>query len=185
MSQIGKQIIQIPDKVSVEIDNNKSQVYVKGPLGDLMQTFDSRIQIEVNHNSISVKRKSDAKKDRELHGLYRALINNMVSGVSEGFSKELNLVGVGYTADASKGNFLLLNLGFSHPIYFEKPEGITIETPNATTITIKGISKQMVGQVAAKIRSLRKPEPYKGKGVKYSDETIRRKAGKTVGAGAA
>jgi len=185
MSQIGKQIIQIPDKVSVEIDNNKSQVYVKGPLGDLMQTFDSRIQIEVNDNSISVKRKSDDKKDRELHGLYRALINNMVSGVSEGFSKELNLVGVGYTADASKGNFLLLNLGFSHPIYLEKPEGITIETPNATTIIIKGISKQMVGQVAAKIRSLRKPEPYKGKGVKYSDETIRRKAGKTVGAGAA
>jgi len=185
MSQIGKQKIEVPDKVSIDINEKNGQVHVKGPLGDLIQNIDSRIEVSVKDDLIAVNRKSDNKKDKELHGLYRSLINNMVHGVSNGFSKELNLVGVGYTADASKGNFLLLNLGFSHPIYFEKPEGITIETPNATTILIKGINKQMVGQVAAKIRSLRKPEPYKGKGVKYSDEVIRRKAGKTVGAGAA
>ena len=185
MSQIGKQKIEVPDKVSIDINEKNGQVHVKGPLGDLIQNIDSRIEVSVKDDLIAVNRKSDNKKDKELHGLYRSLINNMVHGVSNGFSKELNLVGVGYTADASKGNFLLLNLGFSHPIYFEKPEGITIDTPNATTILIKGINKQMVGQVAAKIRSLRKPEPYKGKGVKYSDEVIRRKAGKTVGAGAA
>jgi large subunit ribosomal protein L6 len=109
------------------------------------------------------------------------LIANMVQGVSQGFQKELNLVGVGYTADASKGNFLLLNVGYSHPIYFETPEGITIETPNANTVIVKGISKQEVGQVAANIRELRKPEPYKGKGIKYSDEHIRKKAGKSIG----
>tara|TARA_Y100000758_G_scaffold211173_1_gene151368 strand:- start:294 stop:638 length:345 start_codon:yes stop_codon:yes gene_type:complete len=113
------------------------------------------------------------------------LIANMVEGVSQGFQKELNLVGVGYTADASKGNFLLLNVGFSHPIYFEKPEGITIETPNANTVIIKGINKQEVGQVAANIRELRKPEPYKGKGIKYSNEYIRKKAGKSIGVGEA
>ena len=185
MSQIGKQTIEIPDKVTVEVDLKAGRVEVKGPLGSLIQSIDSRVSVTVKDGLISVNRKSDNKKDRELLGLYRSLINNMVHGVSNGFSKELNLVGVGYTADASKGNFLLLNLGFSHPIYFEKPEGINIETPNATTILIKGINKQMVGQVAAKIRSLRKPEPYKGKGVKYSDEVVRRKAGKTVGAGAA
>ncbi|OUW60042.1 MAG: 50S ribosomal protein L6 [bacterium TMED198] len=185
MSQIGKQTIEIPDKVSIEVDLKAGRVEVKGPLGSLIQIIDSRVSVTAKDGLISVNRKSNNKKDRELHGLYRSLINNMVHGVINGFSKELNLVGVGYTADASKGNFLLLNLGFSHPIYFEKPEGINIETPNATTILIKGINKQMVGQVAAKIRSLRKPEPYKGKGVKYSDEIIRRKAGKTVGAGAA
>ena len=184
MSQIGKQAIEIPDKVSIEVDLKVGMVEVKGPLGTLTQNVDSRVTVTAKDGLISVSRKTDNKKDRELHGLYRSLINNMVHGVCNGFSKELNLVGVGYTADASKGNFLLLNLGFSHPIYFEKPEGINIETPNATTILIKGINKQMVGQVAAKIRSLRKPEPYKGKGVKYSDEIIRRKAGKTVGAGA-
>ena len=111
----------------------------------------------------------------------RVLIANMIEGVSSGFQKELNLVGVGYSADASKGNFLILNVGFSHPIYFEKPDGITFETPNANTIIIKGIDKQEVGQVAANIRELRKPEPYKGKGIKYADEYIRRKAGKSIG----
>jgi large subunit ribosomal protein L6 len=105
----------------------------------------------------------------------------MIQGVSEGYKRELELVGVGYTADANKGNFLLLNLGFFHPIYFEKPEGIKFETPNTTTIIVSGIDKQSVGQVAAKIRALRKPEPFKGKGVRYSDEVVRRKAGKTVG----
>jgi len=111
------------------------------------------------------------------------LISNMITGVSTGFEKELNLVGVGYAADASKGNFLLLNLGYSHPIYFEKPDGVNIETPNSTTVLIKGINKQEVGQVAANIRELRKPEPYKGKGIKYSDEVIRKKAGKSMGVG--
>ncbi|SVE52270.1 uncharacterized protein METZ01_LOCUS505124, partial [marine metagenome] len=111
------------------------------------------------------------------------LIANMIEGVSSGFQKELHLVGVGYSADASKGNFLILNIGFSHPIYFEKPESITFETPNVNTVIIKGIDKQEIGQVAANIRKLRKPEPYKGKGIKYADEYIRRKVGKSIGVG--
>ena len=142
--------------------------------------FDNSITIIHENNQIILNRSQDIKKQRELHGLYRALINNMVQGVSVGFSKELQLVGVGYSAD-KKGEFLLINAGYSHPIYFEIPEGIDIETPNNTTIIIKGINKQNVGDVAAKIRQIRKPEPYKGKGIKYSDEYIRRKAGKTVG----
>ena len=125
-------------------------------------------------------KKAQTKQFKELHGLTRALIANMIEGVCNGYSKELNLVGVGYTADASKGNYLLLNLGYSHPIYFQKPDSITFETPSATSIIIKGIDKQVVGQVAAKIRSLRKPEPYKGKGIRYSDEIVRRKAGKKI-----
>ena len=133
----------------------------------------SQLLIENDGSCIAVKVPSDTKQFRELHGLTRALIANMVEGVSSGYSKELNLVGVGYTADASNNSYLLLNLGYSHPIYFEKPESITFETPSATSIIIKGIDKQAIGQVAAKIRSLRKPEPYKGKGIRYSDEIVR------------
>ena len=150
---------------------------------DTFEDFDPIIDVAHKGNEITVSRSSDEKKYRELHGLYRSLISNMVQGVSEGFKRELNLVGVGFTADASKGNFLLLNLGFSHPIYFQKPESIKIETPNATTIIVSGVDKQAVGQVSAKIRELRKPEPFKGKGIRYSDEVVRRKAGKTVGVG--
>ena len=153
-------------------------------LGELSYTIIDGILLSIKDNIISISRKNDEKKYRELHGLTRSLVYNIIVGVSEGYKKELNLVGVGYTADASNNNFLILNLGFSHPIYFEKPDTIEFETPNNTTIIIKGIDKQVVGQVAAKIRGLRKPEPYKGKGVRYSDEIVRRKAGKTV-AGAA
>ena len=180
MSQIGKKEILIPEKVSVAFDNNTFTA--KGPLGELSYTIKDGIDASINDSSISVTRKNDEKEYKELHGLTRSLIFNMIVGVSEGYKKELNLVGVGYTADASNNNFLLLNLGYSHPIYFEKPDSIDFETPNNTTILVKGIDKQEVGEVSAKIRSLRKPEPYKGKGVKYSDEYIRRKAGKTVGA---
>ena len=128
-----------------------------------------------------MNRSSDDKKNKELHGLYRALIQNMVKGVTEGFKKELNLVGIGYTAE-KKGDYILINAGYSHPIYFQIPDSIEVELPNNTSIIIKGINKQNVGDVAAKIRQIRKPEPYKGKGIKYSDEYIRRQAGKTVGA---
>ena len=179
MSNIGKQPIAIPE--SVEVSRKEANIFVKGKLGELNHEFKSDIGISINENEVVVTRNSDEKIQRELHGLTRMLIANMVQGVSQGFQKELNLVGVGYTADASKGNFLLLNVGYSHPIYFETPEGITIETPNANTVIVKGISKQEVGQVAANIRELRKPEPYKGKGIKYSDEHIRKKAGKSIG----
>ena len=179
MSNIGKQPIAIPEGVAVS--RKETNIFVKGKLGELNHEFKSDIGISINENEVVVARNSDEKIQRELHGLTRMLIANMVQGVSQGFQKELNLVGVGYTADASKGNFLLLNVGYSHPIYFETPEGITIETPNANTVIVKGISKQEVGQVAANIRELRKPEPYKGKGIKYSDEHIRKKAGKSIG----
>ena len=182
MSHIGKKPINIPDGVDVNI--NDSLVNVKGKLGELSQNFNSNLLIEKVDNILTVKIPSETKKMKELHGLSRALIANMIEGVSNGYSKELTLVGVGYTADASKGNYLLLNLGYSHPIYFEKPDDITFETPSPTSIIVKGVDKQAVGQVSAKIRGLRKPEPYKGKGVRYSDEVVRRKAGKKV-AGAA
>ena len=180
MSQIGKKEILIPEKVSATFEGNTFTA--KGPLGELSYNTKSGITVSINDNTISVTRKNDDKEYKELHGLTRSLIFNMIIGVLEGYKKELNLVGVGYTADASNNKFLLLNLGYSHPIYFEKPDSIDFETPNNTTILVKGIDKQEVGEVAAKIRSLRKPEPFKGKGIKYSDEHIRRKAGKTVGA---
>lgn len=179
MSNIGKQPIPIPE--GVEVNKQKNKIFVKGKLGELTQILNNDIQIVINEKEVIVSRNSDEKNQRELHGLTRVLIANMIEGVSVGFQKELNLVGVGYSADASKGNFLVLNVGYSHQIYYEKPGGITIETPNANTVIIKGINKQEVGQVAANIRELRKPEPYKGKGIKYSDEYIRKKAGKSIG----
>ncbi len=181
MSNIGKQPILIPEGVEV-IKKNES-IFVKGKLGELTQALSSEMEISISEENVTVSRPTDQKQHKELHGLTRMLISNMITGVSAGFEKELNLVGVGYAADASKGNFLLLNLGYSHPIYFEKPDGVNIETPNSTTVLIKGINKQEVGQVAANIRELRKPEPYKGKGIKYSDEVIRKKAGKSMGVG--
>ena len=179
MSNIGKQVIIIPENTEVKISSDN--VSVKGKLGELNINYNSLIKITENDNILSLSRSSDKREHRELHGLYRALIQNMVFGVNEGFSKELNLVGVGYTVE-KKGDFLLINAGYSHPIYFQIPDGIDFELPNNITIIIKGINKQNVGDVAAKIRNIRKPEPYKGKGIKYSDEYIRRKAGKTVGA---
>ena len=178
MSQIGKKIINVPSDISIEIQDglltaSKGNNKMSCPLhSELKVTFEDSI--------IRIDRVDNEKRSRELHGLIRALINNIIIGLSEGFSKELNLVGVGYTVE-SKGEFLLLNLGFSHPIYFQKPDGIDFEVPNNTTIVVKGIDNQLVGDVSAKIRELRKPEPYKGKGVRYKDEYIRKKAGKTVG----
>ena len=178
MSNIGKQPIAIPDGVDVNI--NKDRLVVKGKLGELSMNFKSLIKIDLSDNILTFKRMNNNKSSRELHGLYRALVYNMIEGVTNGYKKELNMNGVGYTAEL-KNDFLLVNAGYSHPVYLEIPTEVKIEVPNATTIIISGVSKQNVGDVAAKIRSIRKPEPYKGKGIKYSDEIIRRKAGKTVG----
>ena len=177
MSNIGKQPIKVPENIEVSIKN--SLISVKGKLGELSLNFDERIKVSNTDNMLIIERSNDKRKARELHGLYRALINNMVIGVSEGFQKELNLVGVGYTTE-KKGDYILINVGFSHPIYFQIPEGINVEIPNATTIIIKGYNKQNVGDMAAKIRSIRKPEPYKGKGIRYAGEYVARKAGKAA-----
>ena len=179
MSNIGKLPINIPDGVDVNVSANS--VNVKGKNGELFMEYNSLIKITNKDNVVSVSRKSDSRKDKALHGLYRALLSNMILGVSEGFSKELQFVGVGYGVE-KKGDFILITAGFSHPVYVQLPKGITVDLPNNTTLIIKGASKQNVGDLAAKIRQIRKPEPYKGKGIKYSDEVIRRKAGKTVGA---
>ena len=179
MSNIGKQPIAIPEGVNLILNN--TEITVTGKLGELKQNMHPNANISITENEVVITRSSDGQQQRELHGLTGVLIANMIEGVTTGFQKELNLVGVGYSADASKGNFIILNLGFSHSIYFEKPDSITFETPNANTIIVKGINKQEVGQVSANIRQLRKPEPYKGKGIKYSDEQIRRKAGKSIG----
>jgi len=164
----------------VTIDHKGNSVKVKGPKGELEGVFDSRINIEIKDSELTVTRPNDTKEIKALHGLSRALIQNMVQGVTEAYKKTLDIVGVGYRAEL-KGNNLLLNIGYSHPIYFIPPEGITLQTPTQTQIVISGIDKQLVGMVASKIRSIRKPEPYKGKGIKYSDEQIVRKAGKTAG----
>jgi len=178
MSQIGKMPIDIPEKVEVKID--KSKVLVLGTKGELNKEFSNLLSIKILNNQVVVGRNSNDRAERSLHGLTRALINNMIIGVNTGFEKTLEIQGVGYTADASKGKFLLLNLGFSHPIYFQQPDDIEFETPKNTIIIIKGIDKQKVGQIAAKIRDLRKAEPYKGKGIRYAGEYVRKKAGKTI-----
>ena len=180
MSQIGRKPINIPD--GVNINNDANNISVKGKLGSLEHQFSNDVVIDISNSEINISRKSDNKKCRELHGLTRALINNMIIGVSEGYEKRMTLIGTGYTADANKGNFLLLNVGFSHPVYVQCPDSITVKTPQPTEIVISGIDKQLVGQFSARIREIRKPEPYKGKGIRYSDEIIRKKAGKTVGA---
>ena len=179
MSNIGKLPINIPEGVNVSVSANS--VSIKGKNGELFMDYNNVISIISDNNVLSVTRQSDDRNDKALHGLYRALLNNMIIGVSEGFSKELHFVGVGYGVE-KKGDFLLINAGFSHPVYVQLPTGITVDLPNNTTLIVKGASKQNVGDFTAKIREIRKPEPYKGKGIKYSDEVIRRKAGKTVGA---
>lgn len=178
MSRIGKKQIDIPNGVT--ITKKGSSVHVKGPKGELDFNVHPEISVEVNENIVLVKRNDDAKENRSLHGLTRSILQNMVDGVTETYTKVLNIVGVGYKAEL-KGENLLLNIGYSHPIYFIPPKDINIQVPLPTQIVINGIDKQLVGQVAAKIRSIRKPEPYKGKGIKYSDEVIVRKAGKTAG----
>lgn len=178
MSRIGKKPVVIPKGVTVT--QNGQNLKVKGPKGELENTIHRNIGIEIKDNEIIVKRPDDTKENKALHGLSRALIQNMVSGVTNAYQKTLDIVGVGYRAEL-KGKNLLLNIGFSHPIYFIPPDGITLQTPQQTQIVVSGIDKQLVGMVASKIRSIRKPEPYKGKGIKYSDEQIQRKAGKTAG----
>ena len=177
MSRIGRKPIEIPKGVTVTVKDNT--VSVKGPKGELIEQVHPDINVEVADQQVLVSRKSDESKYRALHGLWRALIQNMIMGVTAGFSKKLEIVGVGYRAEM-KGTRLNLLLGFSHPILFAAPEGIKIEAPTQTSILISGIHKQLVGLVAAKIRPFRPPEPYKGKGVKYEGEYIRRKAGKAA-----
>jgi len=177
MSRIGFKPIEIPQGVEVKIDE-KNFATVKGAKGQLGQQLNTDMKFEIEDNIINVIRPTDNKRHRSLHGLTRSLLFNMIEGVTKGFEKKLELVGVGYRAN-KQGNKLVLNLGFSHPIEMEDPEGITVEVPSQTEILIKGIDKQQVGNYAAKIRELRKPEPYKGKGVRYSGETVRRKVGKT------
>ncbi|MFZ0391750.1 MAG: 50S ribosomal protein L6 [Calditrichia bacterium] len=179
MSRIGKLPIQIPQNVEVKIDKN-NMVWVKGPKGELQMPLNEEMIIEQGDNQIEVKRPSDSKKHRSLHGLTRTLVYNMVAGVTEGFRKGLEIVGVGYKAE-KKGSGLLLLVGYSHPIYFVPPEGISIEVPAPTKISVSGIDKVLVGQVAAKLRAFRPPEPYKGKGIRYEGEFVRQKAGKTAG----
>ena len=178
MSRIGRAPINVPAGVDVNIDAVNSVVTVKGPKGTLNLNYNNRMNITKDGAVITVTRPSDDKDDRALHGLTRTLINNMVVGVTEGYTKKLEVNGVGYRV-AMQGKSLNLTLGYSHPVVVEAPEGITFETPDANTIIIKGIDKQLVGETAAYVRSKRAPEPYKGKGIKYAGEKIRRKAGKT------
>ena len=177
MSRIGKMPITIPAGVDVTIGAN-NEITVKGKLGTLTETMSSDMIIKKEGETITVSRPSDVKEHRALHGLTRTLIDNMVKGVSEGFKKELEINGVGYRA-AKQGNKLVLTLGYSHPVEMEEPEGIKIDVPQPNQIVVSGYDKQKVGQFAANVREKRPPEPYKGKGIKYIDETIRRKEGKT------
>lgn len=176
MSRIGNQPIAIPNGVDITLDGHT--LTVKGPKGTLSHKLPQSMQVEVTADEVKVTRPSDDKEHKSLHGLTRSLINNMVIGVTEGYSKTLEIVGVGYRA-AMKGKNLSLTLGFSHPVIMEPPAGIEFETPEPTKIIVKGADKEVVGQVAAEIRDWRKPEPYKGKGVRYEGEHVRRKAGKT------
>ena len=183
MSRIGKKIIELPKGVTLAVGSDNT-VTVKGPKGELKQQIDRDITVTVNENVVEFKRPTDQIRHRALHGLYRALVNNLVNGVTNGFKKELELVGVGFKA-ANQGNILDLSLGYSHNIIFEVPKELKVSTKQEKgdnpRIFLEGIDKQLLGQVAAKIRGLRKPEPYKGKGVKYKGEYIRRKAGKSAG----
>lgn len=179
MSRIGKRPVEIPKGVTINLEGNL--IKVKGPKGELSRMIHPSIKTEVVEGEVRVTRPNDMKESRALHGLTRALIQNMVVGVTESYKKSLEIVGVGYRAEL-KGKDLLLTIGYSHPIYFVPPDEIKIEVPAPTQIVVSGNDKELVGLVAAKIRSFRKPEPYKGKGIKYSDERIIRKAGKTAGA---
>ena len=182
MSRIGKAPISLPAGVSIDVSKG-NVVTVKGPKGELVQQVDPDLSVNVEDGTITVTRPSDQKRHRSVHGLFRSLINNMVVGVSEGYTKTMELIGVGYRAN-NTGNLLELTLGYSHPIYFYIPDEIKVEAKmekgNPPTIILQGADKQLIGQIAAKIRAFRKPEPYKGKGIRFKGEEIRRKAGKTA-----
>ena len=183
MSRVGKKPVTIPAGVTVSV-NKDNVVTVKGPKGELKENIDRDITVEVKDNTVEISRPTDQIRHRAMHGLYRALIANLVKGVTEGYKKNLELVGVGYKA-SNQGNLLDLSLGYSHNIIFEIPKELRVTTAQEKgqnpSITLEGIDKQLLGQVCAKIRSLRKPEPYKGKGVKFEGEILRRKAGKAAG----
>lgn len=176
MSRIGKLPIEVPKGVKVSFNN--AVISVEGPKGSLQRQLMDGVLMDITETSITVKRSDETTKSRAAHGLTRTLINNMVVGVTKGFERALEISGVGYRAEA-KGDVLNLSLGYSHPINYQLPQGITVEVEKMTKLLVKGIDKELVGQTAAKIRSFRGPEPYKGKGIRYADETILRKAGKT------
>ena len=182
MSRIGKALIKLPSGVDVKV-SSANLVTVKGPKGELTQQLDNDISLKVEDGNIQLARATDQKRHKALHGLYRSLVNNMVTGVTQGYKKRQELVGVGFKA-TNEGNILDLTLGFSHHIYFEIPKELSVKTEQDKgknpIITLEGIDKQLIGQVAAKIRALRAPEPYKGKGIKFEGESLRRKAGKTA-----
>jgi len=176
MSRIGKRVIDIPTGVTVDIDG--STFTVKGPKGELTNTFNSDLNYKLEDNTLTVERPTDSKEHRSIHGTTRSLINNMIQGVSEGFVKELELVGVGYRAQM-QGNKLVLSVGLSHPVEFESSKDLTITVDGNTNVKVEGINKEEVGALASNIRAVRPPEPYKGKGIRYKDEYVRRKEGKT------
>ena len=176
MSRIGNKLITIPAGVTVDVAAG-NEVTVKGPKGTLTRTFSPLMDIQVENNEVTVKRPNDEKHTKQLHGTTRALLHNMVVGVSDGFVKELELVGIGFRT-AVKGNKLTMNVGYSHPVEIDVVDGLEVTCPSATTIKVAGIDKQQVGEFAANVRSIRKPEPYKGKGIRYKDEVVRRKEGK-------
>ncbi|MBN8237413.1 50S ribosomal protein L6 [Halobacillus kuroshimensis] len=177
MSRVGLKTLEIPEGVEITQDNKT--ITVKGPKGELTRTFHEDITVTVEDNVLSVSRPSDHKEHRALHGTTRSLIGNMVEGVSKGFEKNLEIIGVGYRAQ-KQGETVVVNAGYSHPVEIEKREGIEIEVPSNTKVTVKGIDKELVGAVAANIRAIRPPEPYKGKGIRYEGERVRSKEGKTA-----
>jgi len=178
MSRIGQQPITIPSGVDVEIDG--ARLAVKGPKGELEHTLVGGVSVSRTDDVLTVERVDDSRENRSLHGLQRSLIANMVTGVSDGFAKELEIVGVGYRAQAQGPEKIEIAVGFSHPVHVQAPAGVTFEVPQPTRIVVRGFDKQLVGQVAADIRKLRKPEPYKGKGIRYAGERVQRKAGKSA-----
>ena len=175
MSRIGNRQLKVPENVSVEV--NENTVTVKGPKGELSYTFNSELSVKVEEGNVTVERANDIKKSKEMHGTTNAIIKNMIEGVSKGFEKGLEIIGVGYSFNV-KGTTLVVKAGYSHPVEVKIPEGLTVENVSNTEINVKGISKELVGEFAANVRKIRKPEPYKGKGIRYKGEYVRRKEGK-------
>lgn len=180
MSRIGKKVIIVPKEVKVEVKDNT--IFVEGPKGKLSRVISPRINLEITEGQVLVKRVADTKMDKSLHGLYRALIVNMIKGVTEGYAKELEIIGVGFKA-AVQGDKLNMSLGFSHPVNVSIPNGIKIETPKPTQVIIRGIDKELVGKISTEIRSIYPPEPYKGKGIRFLGEFVKKKVGKAQATG--